>query len=130
VTIDEGRDASTVRTLWELFEARAWDRALSLLHPEFEAYWPHTGERIRGPDNFIRLNSAYPEGWSISIKRVIPANDVVVSEIEVSHVDLGTSYAASFFEMRDGLIHRATEYWVDDRHQDAPAWRSAWVELD
>lgn len=32
----------------------------------------------------------------------------------------------SFFELRDGLIWRITEYWPDPF--EGPAWRSEWVE--
>jgi hypothetical protein len=36
---------------------------------------------------------------------------------------LGVSWAASFFEIRDGRIARAVEYWIDEG-QPAPDWRA------
>jgi hypothetical protein len=60
--------------------------------------------------------------------RVLASDDIVASEVRVPHTELGTSFVASFFEVRDGLIGRATDYWVDERSQNPPAWRARWVE--
>jgi ketosteroid isomerase-like protein len=115
------------RRLWELFQARRWDEARDLLHEDFEAEWPDTGERIRGCDNFLELNRNYPEPWSIEVKRVVWGADEVALEAAVTHPE-GVSHAAGFYELRDGRILRATEYWVDGRSQEPPAWRARWVE--
>ena len=46
--------------LWRLFDAGRFRDALPLLAEDFEARWPNTRERIRGPENFIALNENYP----------------------------------------------------------------------
>jgi ketosteroid isomerase-like protein len=116
-----------VRRLWELFEARRWDEAGELLHEDFKAEWPHTGERIRGRDNFIELNRNYPEPWSIEVRRVVSDGDQVALEAAVTHPE-GVAHAAGFYKLRGGRILRAIEYWVDGRSQEPPAWRARWVE--
>jgi ketosteroid isomerase-like protein len=117
-----------VRRLWELFEARRWDEAGQELHDDFVAEWPHTGERIRGRENFIELNRNYPEPWSIEVRRVVGSGDEVALEAAVSHPG-GVAHAAGFYTLRDGKIARATEYWLDGRSQEPPEWRARWVEL-
>ncbi|MFT3772820.1 MAG: nuclear transport factor 2 family protein [Minicystis sp.] len=115
-----------VAALWDLFEARAWDRARALLADDLVVDWPHTGERMRGPENFLAVNRYYPEGWSIRVLRIIASGDTVVSEVVVTLGDV-RSFAASFFEIAGGRIHRVTEYWVDAEHQPVPSWRTPWV---
>lgn len=120
--------AAVVRSLWERFQARDWDAAGELLADDLVVEWPQTRERIRGRQNVIAVNRNYPEGWTIRVLRVLQDGDVAVSEVAVDHVDHGTFHAASFFEVRDGLIVRATEYWVDPPTAEPPAWRAQWVE--
>jgi ketosteroid isomerase-like protein len=116
-----------VRRLWELFQERRWDDAALRLADDFVADWPHTGERMRGRDNDIELNRNYPEPWSIEVRRVVASGDEAALEAAVSHPG-GISHAAGFYTVRDGKIARATEYWVDARSQEPPAWRARWVE--
>ena len=117
-----------VRALWDRYQARDWDAAADLLAEDAVFDWPQTRERLRGRDNVIAVNRNYPEGWTIRVLRVLEHGDTAVSEVAVDHVDHGTFHAASFYEVRDGRIVRATEYWVDPPTEDPPAWRAQWVE--
>jgi ketosteroid isomerase-like protein len=121
---DEGEHL--VRSLWELFEARRWDDAAELLAEDFVAEWPHSSERIRGRHNFIELNRNYPEGWSIRVDRVVSAGSVVFSEITVTQGD-ETFRTASVFDVRDGLLAHAREYWVEEGSESHPE-RARWTE--
>jgi ketosteroid isomerase-like protein len=116
-----------VGRFWERVEARDWDGAGGLLAEDAEFEWPHTRERFRGRDNVIGMNRAYPEGWHIEVLRILGQGDVVVSQVRVTLGD-AVSHAASFFEVRDGLIRRATELWVDEGHQEPPEWRGQFSE--
>jgi ketosteroid isomerase-like protein len=117
-----------VRSLWERFQARDWDAAAELLAADVVVDWPQTRERMRGRENVIAVNRNYPEGWTIRVLRVLQEGDEAVSEVAVDHVEFGTFHAASFFDVRDGRIARATEYWVDPPSGEPPAWRARWVE--
>jgi hypothetical protein len=121
--VGEAENAAAVERLWTLFEARAWDASLRLFHPDLEVEWPHTRERFVGPSNFVAMNRAYPEGWTIELLRVIADGDVVASEIRVTQDD-DVYVAASFFEFEAGLIRRATEYWVTSPYEDPAPWRA------
>lgn len=42
--------------------------------------------------------------------------------------DEGIYFCAGFYEVRDGRIMRATEYWVTEGGQEPPFDRSRWAE--
>ena len=113
------------RNLWRCFDDARFRDALPLLSDDFEAVWPNTRERIRGPDNFIALNEAYPGSWRCRIERIGPGLDGVVT---VTRISDGTAevIAISFFTVRGGLITRAEEYFGDVI--DPPFDRSRWCE--
>jgi hypothetical protein len=119
--------AEAVRLLWERLEARDWDGVAAQLHPDVVVDWPSTGERMRGREDFIAVQRAYPEGWHIEILRVVDGGDAVASEVRVDH-EGKRFYAASFFELEDGRIVRAVEHWSDGEPAPAPAWRARWTE--
>jgi ketosteroid isomerase-like protein len=106
--------AAVVRGLFERFEARDWAGARALVADDAVVRWPHTGEVFASGDAFIAVNEGYPEGWTIRVLRVVADGDQVASEIEVPHTEQGTSWAASFWTVRDGRIVAGTEYWVDE----------------
>ena len=126
--MDTQRGGGTVEQLWRHFQAREWDAARALLTDDFVADWPHTGERMVGPDNFIAVNENYPGEWQLELRRVVQEGDQAASEVAVTHVDDGTFFGASFFELRGGKIARATEYWISHATEAPPQWRAQWVE--
>ena len=111
-----------VRRFWDSIEARDWDAAGALLDEQVTFEWPHSGERFVGRDVVIGMNRAYPEGWRIEVQRIIADGPSVVSLVRVP-LGADVSLAASFFEVRDGSIHRAVELWVDERSREPPEWR-------
>jgi SnoaL-like domain len=117
-----------VRHLWELIEGRRWPEAGALLADDLAIDWPHTGEKIRGRDDYIAINAHYPEGWRIEILQVVATGEQVAIEVRVPHESLGISYLAAFYVVIEGQIRRGTEYWVDERSQPAPGWRRQWTE--
>jgi ketosteroid isomerase-like protein len=112
-----------VRRYWDRVEARDWDGARALLAEDVELEWRHTGERFVGADNVVGMNREYPEGWSIELRRVLDGGDVVVSEVRVPFKDEAEFFVASFFEVSDGRIRRAIEYWIEAGHEEPPGWR-------
>ena len=119
-----------VRELWRGIQARDWDGVGALLHEDVVCEWPHSRERIHGAQNWLAVNRDFPEGWSIEVREVVGDGRRAVSYVRVPHPDLGTSHAASFFELDEtGKILRMTELWVDEGQQTtAPHDRSRWVE--
>ena len=118
-----------VERMWQAFNERAFERAGEELHEDFVAEWPHSGERIRGRDNFVRVNAEHPDPWvSIEIVKIVGEGDVVASEVAVPVEGGPTAHAASFFELKDGKIARLVEYWVDAGAQTPYESRATLVE--
>ena len=119
--------AEPVRLLWEGMEARDWDAVAERLHPDVVVDWPNTAERYCGRDKFLGMQEAYPEGWHIEVLRIVDAGDTVVSEVRVDQDDK-RFFAVSFFELEEGRIARAVEYWSDGEPEAPPEWRARWAE--
>jgi ketosteroid isomerase-like protein len=119
--------AEPVRLLFECMEARDWETASAQLHEDVVVDWPHSGERIRGRENFMAVQRNYPEGWHIHLLRVIHAGEAVASEVRVDHGET-SFYCAGLYELRDGRIASGTEYWVTAGSEEPPAWRAQWTE--
>jgi hypothetical protein len=134
--------------------ARAYARAASefdldemarLRHPDWEARWPQSGERVINSDNYRRIVEAYPGGRPTSeVERVVGAEDRWVvtpsntvqqmagsgdfwwSEWRMTYPDGRLYYCVELLELRDGLVWRETVYWPEPF--TPPDWRSRWVE--
>ena len=106
-----GRDVAT--ELWRCFDERRFRDALPLLSEDFEAHWPNTRERICGAENFIALNESYPGAWRCAVRRIDVCTDTVVTVTEISDGDTAL-FAVSFFEVREGRIVSAEEYFADN----------------
>ena len=119
--------AEAVRLLWERMEARDWEGVAAQVHPDAVVDWPNTGERMRGRENYLAVQRAYPEGWHIEVLGIVDAGDQVACEVRVDH-EGERFYAASFFEVADGKIVSAVEYWSNGEADEPPAWRAPWTE--
>lgn len=118
-----GSPAEVVRRMWDLFQARAWDDAMDCFHPDLVVEYPVSRERFESAERFVAMNAAYPEGWTIDVRRIVAEGDVVASEVAVpqgadKHVSL------AFSSVRDGRIARIKEYWVLEDSEEQPDWRT------
>jgi hypothetical protein len=116
---------SLARSLWRCFDEARFQDALPLLADDFEAVWPNTRERIRGPENFVALNEAYPGSWRCKVERVEPVPEGVVTVTRISD-ETAEVFAVSFFTIRGDRIIRAVEYFGDGI--DPPFERTRWCE--
>lgn len=85
-----------------------------VLADSFVLEWPQSNERIRGPQNFARMNAEYPAHsvWRFELLRLVAAENEVVTRVGVTD---GTqkAEAISFFELLNGKIVRIVEYWPE-----------------
>ncbi len=116
-----------VRQLWDRISARDWPGVSRLLAPDVRLAWPATGETFVGADNFVAIQSEYPEGWSINVLSVLAQGRTVVSEVEVPHVEFGVFRAASFWSVSGDVIISGTEYWVTVGGEEPPGWRARYA---
>jgi hypothetical protein len=89
--------------------------------------WPHSGERIRGRDNYVAMQREYPGAWTCRILSVSPGPERVAAEVRVDH-EAEVCFGCGFYEVRDGVVLRGTEYWTTARSQEPVAWRSHLTE--
>lgn len=103
---------SLVKSLYEAYQDRDWDRAAGLLHPDAVVEMPATAERLAGRDRVVAFQRDYPEPWgTLSVRRVVGQLDLAAVEVEVV-AERETFRMAAFWEARDGLLRRGVEYWV------------------
>ncbi len=116
-----------VERYWATMNRNEFHAVGDLLHDDFVLDYPQSGERIRGRENNAKLNAEYPSAgpWHFTVDRVLVNGDTAVTDVEV-HGATVEARVISFFEVRDGLIWRMTEYWPDPF--DPPASRAHLVE--
>ena len=106
---------STVREFWRLMATNDFASVQSVLAPEFEMYWPQSGERIRGGTNFARMNCEYPTTtgrWAFHVNTLVAQGSSVVTQVSVTDgVQFGEP--VSFFTVEGGKITRLIEYWPE-----------------
>jgi ketosteroid isomerase-like protein len=125
--MDEGTARALVERFWRAMGTNDWSAAGALLHDDFVLEWPQSGERLRGRESFVAVNAHYPAAgpWRFTVHRVVAEADRAVSDVGVTDGAV-VARAVSFFELRDGLVWRMTEFWPDPF---PPAgWRARWVE--
>jgi ketosteroid isomerase-like protein len=111
----EGTSAeAVVREFWRLMGTNDFHAVKAVLAEELVVEWPQSRERIRGPENFARMNSEYPTAgrWKFTVNRVVACGEEVVTQVSVTD---GTQSAepVSFFTVRAGKVVRLVEYWPE-----------------
>ncbi|HEX5824786.1 MAG TPA: nuclear transport factor 2 family protein [Candidatus Limnocylindrales bacterium] len=120
------------------------DSMAALRHPDWQARWPQSGERVITDENYRKIVAAYPGGSPTSeIERVVgaedrwvvtPSNTVQVvagsgdfwwSEWRMTYPDRRQYNCVDLIELRDGAVWRETVYWAEPF--EAPDWRAQWV---
>ncbi len=121
---DPEHRCAAVRTLWAHVQARDWAAMRAALADGCTMHWPATRERFLDADAIVRVQTIYPEGWSIDIGEVLATQDGrVVSTVTVTH-GAQTFFARSIFGFgADGRITGIDEVWATG--EPAPAWRIA-----
>ena len=105
---------SVVREFWRLMATNDFHSVKAVLASEFVLEWPQSNERIRGAENFARMNAEYPTKgrWQFRINRLIASAGEVVTQVSVTD---GTQSAEpiSFFTVVGEKITRLVEYWPE-----------------
>lgn len=106
--------AAVVREFWRLMASNDFHAVGAVLTDDFVMEWPQSQERIRGRENFCRMNAEYPAGgrWQFRVNRLLTDGDGVVTQVSVSD---GRQCAEpiSFFTVAAGRIARLVEYWPE-----------------
>ena len=116
------------REFWRLMASNDFDAVAAVLAPEFVLEWPQSLERIRGINNFVRMNREYPAHgrWQFSVHRIVGGDTEAASDVSITD-GAQSARAVSFFTVERGRIVRLVEFWPEP--YAAPANRSHLVEL-
>lgn len=117
--------AEVVSALFERMQARDWRAARAMVAPDARIRYTATGEEFSG-SNFLAMNEAYPEGWTIAVIDVIATGDRVAAQVRVPNGGQ-IDWCSGFYTVADGVIVEGTEHWVTDCSEPAPAWRAQFV---
>lgn len=95
---------------WQAANARDWPRFAAVLAPELIYEVPQTRERVRTAAGYLEFFQTWPGHWQAEIVQLIADECSVVTTIDFV-TDAGVETGIGFFEVRDGLITRITDYW-------------------
>jgi ketosteroid isomerase-like protein len=99
-----------VEQYWNAAVARDWKAFGELLHEQVLYEIPQTLERVRGRAAYVEFNATYPGDWTLEVESIIANERQAVSRVSFE-VDGEFETGITFFEFRDGLISRITDYW-------------------
>jgi hypothetical protein len=97
---------NAVERLWRGLEAHDWRAVRAQFQPNAVVEWPHSGERLP-VDEYVAVRRARAD--PAQLKRVVSEGRCVAVEAFV-----GPARCAGFYDLHDGLIAGAIEYWVGE----------------
>jgi ketosteroid isomerase-like protein len=110
---------------WAASDANDFEAEHEIYHDDAVLEYPQSGERIRGRRNIQASRAAQPNKKRFTVRRVLGAADVWVTEFVLTYDGL-PSYTVSIMEFRDGKVARETQYFGDP-FAPGPS-RAQWVE--
>jgi hypothetical protein len=110
---------------WAASDANDFETEHEIYHDDAVLEYPQSGERIRGRRNIQSSRSAQPNKKRFSVRRVLGAGDLWVTEFILTYDGL-PSYTVSIMEFRDNKVARETQYFGDP-FAPGPS-RAQWVE--
>ena len=110
---------------WAASDANDFETEHEIYHDDAVLEYPQSGERNRGQRNIQASRSAQPNQKRFTVRRVLGAGDLWVSEFILTYDGL-PSYTVSIMEFRDGKVARETQYFGDP-FKPGPS-RAQWVE--
>ena len=75
-----------VKRFWSLMQSNDFASVGEVLSDDFVLEWPQSGERIRGRENYGRMNQEYPAHgvWKFTINRLLVDGDEAVTDVSVT----------------------------------------------
>ena len=104
-----------VQRFWELMATNDFRAVGDVLADDYLLDLPQSNERIRGRDNFARMNEEYPSHgrWQFSINRMVAGNAEVVTDVSVTD-GVQSARVISFFSVANGRIIKQVEFWPEN----------------
>jgi len=99
---------NAVERLWRGLEAHDWPAVRSQFQPNAFVEWPHSGDRV-DVEEYVAARRARGDE-PVHVRRTVAEGRYVAVE-----ADVGRGWCAGFYDLHDGLIAGAVEYWVGER---------------
>jgi ketosteroid isomerase-like protein len=112
---------------------------------EWQMRWPSSGELVPSSAAYRSIHQQFPGGFprfdtlrivgtedryivspANTVLRIAGNGDVWIGEARLRYGDGTEWYQVKLLELRDGKVHRETDYWAPIT--DPPAWRAALSE--
>jgi hypothetical protein len=94
--------------LWRALASRHWDAVSSQFHPGAIVEWPHSGEQL-SVDEYVAAQRERPPDRRVEVRRSTGDGELFAIEASV-----GTARCAGLYDIHEGRISAATEYWIGD----------------
>jgi len=111
----ETNPESVVREFWRLMATNDFASVKAVLSSGLVVEWPQSNERIRGAENFVRMNAEYPTTtgqWKFKLNRLVAQANIVVTQVSITDGKQNAE-AVSFFTVEGGKIIHMLEYWPE-----------------
>ena len=92
--------------LWSALATQNWDGVVAQFHDNASVEWPHEDRRL-GVADYVAEQRARPGGHGLEVRRVVSDGKIVAIEAAV-----GAARCAGFYDLHDGRIAYAVEFWV------------------
>jgi ketosteroid isomerase-like protein len=109
---DAERTREVVERYFATMSARDWDGFAELLAADVVYEMPQSSERITGRAKYRQFNEEYPGDWAITPTRLIVDGTTAAGSLNAT-IDGQPLVGLVFFELRDGLIERITDFWPE-----------------
>ncbi|HEY9101566.1 nuclear transport factor 2 family protein [Chitinimonas sp.] len=111
----EAAAVAVVREYWRRMQSNDFAYAAQILSGDFRLEWPQSNERLRGRENFTRMNSEYPAHgrWEFTVHRIVGDELAAVSDVSITD-GVQRARAITFSSVAGGLITSQTEFWPED----------------
>jgi ketosteroid isomerase-like protein len=105
---------AVVHEFWRLMATNDFHSVKAVLAPQFVLEWPQSKERIRGGENFARMNAEYPTSGrrEFRINRLVASGNTVVTQVSVTD-GAQSAEPISFFTVSEGKVTHLLEYWPE-----------------
>jgi SnoaL-like domain len=94
--------------LWRGVGARDWAAVRSQFRPGAVVEWPHSGQRLPF-EEYVAVRRERAGDRRVEVERVVSEGRSVVVEARV-----GEARGVGLYDLHDGLIAGAVEYWVGE----------------
>jgi hypothetical protein len=123
--MNDGSIRAALDRHWAASDANDFETEHEIYRDDAVLEYPQSGERISGRRNIQASRSAQPNKKRFSVRRILGAADLWVSEFILTY-DGVPSYTVSIMEFTEGKVARETQYFGDP-FKPGPS-RAQWVE--